>query len=538
MGTRIALAQIQQGLGEMKTTIRKPVLLIILDGFGVNPGKHHNAIHHAHTPRLDEYFAQYPITSIQASGHAVGLPDGQMGNSEVGHLTLGSGSVIRQDLVKISDSIEQGGFYENDVLLAAISNAAARQRPVHLYGLISDGGVHSHLDHVLALIELCRRQGARPLLHAFTDGRDVPPQSIHKYLPEIEKALADAGGGIATISGRYFAMDRDSRWDRTERAWRAMILGQGRKAKSSEQAIAAAYDSGETDEFIKPTVLPGWQHVDEEDVFISFNFRKDRPKQITAALGHEQFAGFDRGDSSIPRVTCMMPYDKDASLPYAFEVERPDVTLAEVIAQHGIEQLHCAETEKYAHVTYFFNGGRHDPHEGEKHLLIPSPKVATYNMQPEMSAPEISKAVLNAMHEQHFGFIVVNFANGDMVGHTADWFATVRAVEALDNAVGNLLDVANDLGYSVILTADHGNCEELVDKHSGAPHTQHTCNPVPCMIMDEMYWILSNHAGLSSIAPTVLHLMGIEQPETMTGKSLLLTGIERDLQPDALPGVA
>jgi 2,3-bisphosphoglycerate-independent phosphoglycerate mutase len=518
--------------------IDKPVLLIIMDGFGVSPGKHHNAIHHAQTPRLDDYFARFPTTSIQASGQAVGLPDGQMGNSEVGHLTLGSGSVIRQDLVKISDAIKHGGFYENDALLAAISHAATRQRPVHLYGLISDGGVHSHLDHVYALIELCRRQGARPLLHAFTDGRDVPPQSILRYLPDIEEALTEAGGAIATISGRYFSMDRDSRWDRTERAWRAMVLGQGRNASSSEQAIAAAYDSGETDEFIKPTILPGWQHVDEEDVFISFNFRKDRPKQITAALGHKQFAGFDRGDNSIPKVTCMMPYDKDASLPYAFEVERPDVTLAEVIAQHGIEQLHCAETEKYAHVTYFFNGGRHDPHEGEKHLLIPSPGVATYNLQPEMSAPEISTAVSNAMHEQRFGFIVVNFANGDMVGHTADWFATVKAIEALDSAVGKLLDSASDLGYSVILTADHGNCEELVDKHSGAPHTQHTCNPVPCMVIDELYWILSNHAGLSSIAPTVLHLMGIEQPESMTGTSLLLTGIERDRQPDALSGVA
>ena len=522
----------------MRNKVRKPVLLIILDGFGVNPGKHHNAIHHAQTPRLDDYFASFPMTTLQASGHAVGLPDGQMGNSEVGHLTLGSGSIIRQDLVKISDAIQDGGFYENDVLLDAISNASARQRPVHLYGLISDGGVHSHLDHVLALIELCRRQGARPLLHAFTDGRDVPPQSILRYLPEIEDALTEAGGGIATISGRYFAMDRDSRWDRTERAWRAMVLGQGRKATSSEQAISAAYAAGETDEFIQPTVLPGWQEVAEGDAFISINFRKDRPKQITAALGHDEFAGFDRGDSSIPSVTCMMPYDKDAALPYAFEVERPEITLAEIVAQHGIEQLHCAETEKYAHVTYFFNGGRHDPYEGEKHLLIPSPKVATYNLQPEMSAPEVSQSVLNAMHDQRFGFIVVNFANGDMVGHTADWFATVTAVEALDNAVGDLLDAAVDLDYSVILTADHGNCEELVDKHSRAPHTQHTCNPVPCMIMDELHWILSNHAGLSDIAPTVLHLMGIRQPDAMTGKSLLLTGMERNSQPDALPGVA
>jgi len=522
----------------METQIRKPVLLIILDGFGVNPGKKNNAIAAAHTPRLDDYFAEHPHTLIHASGDAVGLPDGQMGNSEVGHLTLGCGSVIRQDLVRISDAIKDESFFQNPALLSAIRQAAKSGRPVHLYGLISDGGVHSHLDHVMALIEMCRREGARPLLHAFTDGRDTPPQSILKYLPIIEKALHQAGGDIATLSGRYFAMDRDSRWDRTERAWRAMILGQGRHAHNAEQAIAAAYAGEETDEFLKPTVMPAWQAVTDDDVFISLNFRKDRPKQITAALGHKQFAGFDRGDSAIPQVTCIMPYDKDAGLAYAFEPERPPTTLAETLAQHGIEQFHCAETEKYAHVTYFFNGGRHDLHEGERHLLVPSPKVATYDLQPEMSAAQVSEAVLNAMKEQRFGFIVVNFANGDMVGHTADWFATVKAIEALDNAAGDLLDAASAMGYSVILTADHGNCEELIDKQSGVPHTQHTCNPVPCLIMDELYWLLSNQAGLSSIAPTVLHLMGIAQPEDMTGKSLLLNGLERELQADALPGVA
>lgn len=522
----------------MQKHIRKPVLLIILDGFGVNPGKKNNAVAAAHTPRLDEYFAEHPHTLIHASGDSVGLPDGQMGNSEVGHLTLGCGSVIRQDLVRINAAIEDGSFFENSALLTAIRKAANAGRPVHLYGLISDGGVHSHLDHVLALIELCHREGATPLLHAFTDGRDTPPQSIHRYLPAIEAALIEAQGGIATLSGRYFAMDRDSRWDRTERAWRAMILGQGRHATSSGQAITAAYAAGETDEFLKPTVLPAWQTVDEHDVFISFNFRKDRPKQITAALGHRQFAGFDRGTGGVPEVTCIMPYDKDACLPYAFEPERPDITLAEVLAKQGVEQFHCAETEKYAHVTYFFNGGRHDPHEGEKHLLIPSPKVATYNLQPEMSAPQVTQAVLKAMSEKRFGFIVVNYANGDMVGHTADWFATVKAIEALDNAASDLLDASIELGYSVILTADHGNCEELIDKQSGVPHTQHTTNPVPCLIMDELYWLLSNQAGLSSIAPTVLQLMGIEQPEEMTGKSLLLNGLERELQPDALTGVA
>lgn len=522
----------------MQNKIRKPVLLIILDGFGINPGKKNNAVTAAHTPRLDNYFAEHPNTLIQASGEAVGLPDGQMGNSEVGHLTLGCGTVVRQSLVHIDSTIEDGSFYHNPAFLDTIRKAVRTNRPVHIYGLISKGGVHSHLGHVLALIELCRREGATPLLHAFADGRDTPPQSILKYLATVETALDEAGGGIATISGRFYAMDRDSRWDRTERAWRAMTLGQGRRAVNAEQAVAAAYAAGETDEFIQPTVLPAWLEVRHEDPFISINFRADRAKQITAALGHAQFAGFDRGDSPVPAVTCIMPYDKEAALPCAFAPERPDTTLGKVLANQGIEQFHCAETEKYAHVTYFFNGGRGEPYQGEKQLLVPSPKVATYNLQPEMSAAQVSESVLNAMKQQRFGFILVNFANGDMVGHTADWFATLKAVEALDDAAGDLLDAAREHGYSVVLTADHGNCEELVDKQSGGPHTQHTCNPVPCLIIDELHWQLSNKAGLSSIAPTVLHLMGIEQPSEMEGKSMLLRGRKRELQPDELSGVA
>ena len=522
----------------METKIRKPVLLIILDGFGISPGKKNNAVAAARTPRLDDYFATHSHTLLQASGNAVGLPDGQMGNSEVGHLTLGCGSLIRQSLVHINNAIEDNSLFENPVLLSAIRKAVEAGRPVNLYGLISEGGVHSHLGHALALIDMCRREGATPLLHAFTDGRDAPPQSILKYLPVIEEALAQAGGGIATIAGRYFAMDRDSRWDRTERAWRIMTRGQGRRAASAEQAVAAAYAAGETDEFIQPTVLPAWREVNDQDAFISFNFRRDRAKQITAALGHRRFAGFDRGHSPIPAVTCIMPYDKDVSLPCAFDPERPATTLGEVLSRCGIQQFHCAETEKYAHVTYFFNGGRPDPYQGEKQLLIPSPKVSTYNLQPEMSAAEVSNSVLNAMKQQHFGFIVVNFANGDMVGHTADWFATLKAVEALDNAAADLLDAATELGYSAILTADHGNCEELIDTRSGGPHTQHTCNPVPCLIIDELHWQLSSQAGLSSIAPTVLQLMGIAQPGEMTGKSLLLHGQAREQQRDAMPGAA
>jgi 2,3-bisphosphoglycerate-independent phosphoglycerate mutase len=508
---------------------RRPVILIILDGFGVNPSKVNNAIAQANTPNLDNYFARYPHTLLQASGTAVGLPDGQMGNSEVGHVTLGCGSIISQDIVQINAALENGSFYENEAFLHAIQTAKQNDRPLHLLGLVSDGGVHSSLEHLLALIRLCKQQRVKPMVHMITDGRDTAPKSALNYLHRLQSALYESGGAIATIMGRYYAMDRDNRWERTELAWRAIILGKGQRGHDAETAIKSVYAAGDTDEFIRPIILPTFQLLRDGDQIISFNFRKDRPRQIVAALGSKGFTSFDRGDYPVVDITCMMSYFKDSEFAYAFKPERPHVTLAQVLTEKGIRQFHCAETEKYPHVTYFFNGGRHDPYSGETQYLIPSPKVATYDQKPEMSAPEIATAVIDAIQKEKYGFMVVNFANGDMVGHTARRDAVIHAVEALDREVGRVLEAAVAADYSVILTADHGNCEELVDPSSDAPHTQHTLYPVPCMIIDEQSWQLSCSGGLANIAPTVLQLMGIEKPVQMTAGSLLLKPVSTNV---------
>lgn len=517
---------------------RRPVLLVILDGFGINPSKLNNAVAIAQTPKLDAYFSRYTHCALQSSGLAVGLPDGQMGNSEVGHLTLGCGSIVRQDLVRINDAIENGEFFDNAVFNQAIDRALAAKRPIHLLGLVSEGGVHSQMEHLFALIELCGRRGVRPLLHMITDGRDTPPRSANIYLDEVEPVLQQAGGAIATISGRYYTMDRDKRWERTERAWRALVLGKGRHLQSARMAIDTAYAQGESDEFIHPTILPDAEPIQEGDQVICFNFRKDRPRQIVAALALANFDGFDRGDSPRPDVSCMMCYDASFGLPYAFEQERPEITLSQVIHDAGLRQLHCAETEKYAHVTYFFNGGRSERLPLEDHILIPSPRVATYDLKPEMSAPEIADRVIAALNSDKYAFIVVNFANGDMVGHTAIRHAVLHAVEALDHEVGRVLEAAVAKDYSVIVTADHGNCEELVDPTTDEPHTQHTTYPVPCIVMDSSTWQLSTSGGLANIAPTVLQLMGLERPIEMQSKSLLLKEICEKTQMRRLEGAA
>ena len=502
---------------------RRPVLLVILDGVGINPAKAHNALALARTPRLDHYFAVHPHTSLQASGRAVGLPDGQMGNSEVGHITLGSGCVIRQDLVLIDDAIADGSFYRNEVIIAAARRAAARGRPLHLLGLVSDGGVHSHLSHVLALIEICRQQGVPPAVHMFTDGRDTPPRSALGYLPEIEAALTAAGGHIASVSGRYYAMDRDNRWERTERAWRCLVAGMGEQAPSARAAIEQAWAAGQDDEFILPTRVAGGALIQDGDSLLHFNFRKDRPRQMLRPFFQADFEHFDRGAFRGADVTCMMRYDKAFDLPFALHHESPGITLGQILSDAGIRQFHCAETEKYPHVTFYFNGGHSEPLPGEEQLLIPSPKVATYDLKPEMSAPEVADAVVAALGRREFPFIVVNFANGDMVGHTAVREAVIVAVEALDLHVGRVLDAAVAAGYSVILTADHGNCDEMVDPVTQTPHTQHSLYPVPCLVIDEVPWNLSIGAGLEAIAPTVLALMGLPKPPAMHGHSLLLS---------------
>jgi 2,3-bisphosphoglycerate-independent phosphoglycerate mutase len=501
---------------------RRPTLLVILDGFGLNPEVQDNAIAEAGTPHLDRYFARYPHVPLQTSGRAVGLPAGQMGNSEVGHITLGAGAVMRQSLVRIDDAIADGSFYTNPALTAAAARAAASGRPLHLIGLVSDGGVHSHLRHLLALIELAHRAGAVPQLHLLADGRDTPPRSVATWLPQLEAALAAAGGRIGSVSGRYYGMDRDQRWERTELAWRALTgHGAERQAASAAAAIDAAYAAGENDEFIRPTVIAGNAPIAGGDEVVLFNFRNDRPRQITTALADPGFGHFARPGFVPARVTTMTDYGSSFDLPVAFDQETPHMTLGQWVSDAGIAQFRTAETEKYAHVTFFFNGGREPPYPGEERLLVPSPRVASYDLKPEMSAPEVADAVIGAMQSGRFGLVIVNFANGDMVGHTAIRAAILAAVRALDHEVGRVLDAAVEQGFSVVLTADHGNCELMVDPVTGAAHTQHTTFPVPCLVVDESRWELDPDAGLADIAPTVLQLMGLEVPADMTGHSLL-----------------
>jgi 2,3-bisphosphoglycerate-independent phosphoglycerate mutase len=501
---------------------RRPVLLIILDGFGVNISAKHNAVALAKTPNFDHWFATNPHTLINTSGSAVGLPDGQMGNSEVGHMTMGSGMIIEQDLVKLDNKINSGEFFQSTALINAMTRAREKNRPLHISGLVSDGGVHSHVNHLLALISMCEQQKVKPLLHMITDGRDTSPRCALNYLSAVEAALQSAGGSIATVMGRYYAMDRDKRWQRTKLAWSALVLGEGRIANSASEAIESAYALDENDEFIKPVRLPGAENIQHGDELIFFNFRKDRPRQLVAALDWKYFDAFERGsDVARANVTCMMLYDHSLGMAYAFEHDQPKQTLVEVLAKAGLKHFHCAETEKFAHVTYFFNGGGDQPLPSETCKLLPSPKVATYDLKPEMSASAVAEAVIDAIDSAEHAFIVVNFANGDMVGHTAVEEAVIKAVETLDTEAGRLIQHASNAGYSIILTADHGNCEEMVDPETGEPHTKHTTYPVPCMIIDEQTWKLSCCGGLVNIAPTVLQLMGLHVPKKMASSLLL-----------------
>ena len=503
-------------------TLRRPTLLIILDGFGINPDPTHNAVVQASTPNFDRYFADYPLTTLEASGRGVGLPAGQMGNSEVGHMTIGSGSIVSQDLVRIDDAIEDDSFFDNPALLGAVQASRAANRPLHLIGLVSDGGVHSHIDHLKALIRLCQQHGAVPQLHMITDGRDTAPRAALSCLPELEALLAECGGRIGTVAGRYYAMDRDQRWDRVKLAWDNIVYGNGVAAESARAAIEQSYAAGENDEFILPSHLPGLQTVQAGDEMVFFNFRNDRARQFSAAFALEQFTEFERGQDYRPiTVTCMTHYNSKLDAAVAFAPVRPATTLGSVISDAGFKQLHCAETEKYAHVTFFFNGGREAAYPGEDRKLVKSPRVTTYDLQPEMSAHELANEVIKALQSATYQFIVVNFANGDMVGHTAVREAIIKAVEVLDSEVGRVLESAIANSYAVVLTADHGNCDEMVDPETGEPHTQHSNHPVPCMVIDAQVKSLTQGENLSSIAPTVLQLMGIAQPAVMTGCSVI-----------------
>lgn len=509
-------------MAEQSTDLRRPVLLVILDGVGINPSTLNNAVYEASTPRLDDYFSRYPHTVLQASGAAVGLPEGQMGNSEVGHLTLGGGCIVAQDLTRIDAAIETGDYFANPMLIQAAQRALACNRPLHIVGLISDGGVHSHLRHLAATLQMCKQQGVKPVLHMITDGRDTPPRHVHTYLPMLNQMLDEFGGVVASVCGRYYAMDRDQRWERVEPAWSAMVQAKGRRCNSLNDAIARAYSNAESDEFITPSVIADAPIIAHEDEVFFLNFRNDRARQLAAALSQADFSGFDRQGFLPVHLTSMTEYDPRLDLPIAFAPQRPAQTLSGRVSEAGFAQFHCAETEKYAHVTFFFNGGVEAVLAGEQRQLIPSPKVATYDLQPEMHADQVTDAVIAALHSHKYAFIVVNYANGDMVGHTAVKDAVIQAVETLDHEVGRLLDSAIAQDYSIVVTADHGNCEELVDPHTGQPQTQHSLFPVPCMVIDSQPRLLAAGGGLCDVAPTVLDLMGLSKPPSMTGNSLLL----------------
>ncbi len=509
---------------------RRKTILIILDGFGVNPSKKYNAVHEANTPRLDEYFSKHPHTTLQASGKAVGLPKGQMGNSEVGHFTIGCGMIVKQDLVRIDDAIEDGRFFEKPALLSSLEIVKAYKSRLHLIGLVSDGGVHSHINHLLALLRMCADNGIEPIVHVITDGRDTSPKSAKKYIEQVLETMKETGGKIATVTGRFYAMDRDNRWERTKLAWDAVVNGIGEKASDPLSAINDAYANGETDEFIWPRIMPDAEFIKEDDSVIFFNFRDDRPRQLAAALAAEDFEGFERKNFEPIALTCLTEYDKSLLAPVVFRPERPSTNLSHVVALAGHKQFHCAETEKYAHVTFFFNGGREKPYAGEDRVMVPSPRVDTYDQKPEMSAEGVADATIKAIESDEYGFIVVNFANGDMVGHTAIPESVIKGIEAMDTQVGRVLDTAVANNFSVLLTADHGNCDEYRDPLTGEPHTQHTTYPVPCLVIDKSYWRLASCAGLSSIAPTILQLMGILKPKAMACDSILLDEVDLKTQ--------
>jgi 2,3-bisphosphoglycerate-independent phosphoglycerate mutase len=497
----------------------KPVLLAIFDGFGLNPSRAYNAWALARTPHLDHYFSSWPHTALQASGHAVGLPDGQFGNSEVGHLTLGSGRVLEQDLIRIANAIYDGSLAANPVWERLLDGA----RRLHLIGMVSDGGVHSHIEHLLGLLDLLRRTDIDPVLHMVTDGRDTAPKAALTFLTKVEEALAKLGRGhIATVSGRYCAMDRAKNWDRTQRAWTALVCADGLTAATPREAIESAYQRGEGDEFILPTVISGHHGIPADEPVLFFNFRSDRARQLSAALGLKDFAGFDRGNTGTRRLVCMTEYDATYPFPVLFAQQSPDHVLAEVLSEAGLRQLHCAETEKYPHVTYFFNGGREPPYPNEERVIVPSPQVATYDLQPEMSAAKVADELIRGIESGRYDFIVTNFANTDMVGHTARPEPIIRAVETIDTESHRVFRVALQRGWRILLTSDHGNCDEMINPNTGEPHTQHTEYPVPFLIMGEGPVRLGIGRGLADIAPTVLDLLGLPRPPAMTGHSLIL----------------
>ena len=498
------------------------VCLVVLDGWGLAPAGPGNAVSQARTPVFDELWERFPHTTLSASGRDVGLPEGQMGNSEVGHLNLGAGSVVKQDLARIDEAVADGSFFENDALLAACD--AARRSPrgrMHLIGLVSDGGVHSGWEQIEACIELAAQEGVPdPVVHTFTDGRDTLPRSAPGYIAELERWLRHAGR-VGTVSGRYYAMDRDRRWERTKLAYDAIVYGRGLHAGSAKEAVVEAHARGETDEFIRPTVVGDYDGVADGDVVLHFNFRPDRARQLVRALGERDFEDFDCGAAPEIELTTLTEYREGWPYPVAFPPREPATTLARILADRGERQLHIAETEKYAHVTYFFNGGHEAEWEGEERCLVDSPRdVPTYDHKPEMSARAAADAFCLRFAEHDHRFGIINFANADMVGHTGFIPAAVEAVEAVDGCLARVLTEVHGAGGACLVTADHGNAEQMLEP-DGSPNTAHSTNPVPFVVTVEGA-ALRDGGILADVAPTALALLGIEQPVAMSGRSLLL----------------
>ena len=503
--------------------MKKPLVLMILDGFGIAPTEG-NAIAAAKHPNMDKIFAENPHTQIGASGMDVGLPDGQMGNSEVGHTNIGAGRVVYQELTRITKSAQDGDMDKNEALLKAMNNAKDNGKALHLMGLLSDGGVHSHNTHLYALLEMAKRVGVEKVfVHCFMDGRDVPPSSGKDYVKELMDKLEEIGvGKIATIMGRYYAMDRDNRWERVEKAYAAMVYGEGEQAECPLCAMQNSYDKEVTDEFVVPTVVKGAEPISEGDSVIFYNFRPDRAREITRTLVDPDFTGFERKKGFFPLTyVCMTQYD--ATMPNVEVAYKPESlvnTFGEYISNKGLTQLRIAETEKYAHVTFFFNGGVEKQYPGEDRILVKSPAVATYDLQPEMSAYEVTDKMVEAVKSGKYDALILNYANCDMVGHTGVFEAAVKAVEAVDTCVGRVVEAVKEMGGCVLLTADHGNADKMVDE-DGTPFTAHTTNPVPFCVINHPCQ-LREGGRLADIAPTMLKILGLEQPAEMTGESIIL----------------
>jgi len=504
------------------------LVLVILDGWGLGEEEQGNAILQAHTPNMDYYQQNFPFTRLVNSGEAVGLPPGQMGNSEVGHLNLGAGRIVYQEIMRISKAIEDGSFFHNDVLSEAMQKVREKGAALHLMGLLSDGGVHSHNTHLYALLEMAARIGVKEVyVHAVLDGRDTAPRAAETYLKELEQKFSSLGAGVlASIVGRYYTMDRDHRWERIEKAYRAYVYGEGEKAAGGIAALDAAYRRGEDDEFVLPTVIVGEKGkplslIKEQDSLIFFNFRADRARQISRTFLVSDFDGFARGEKSpFPHYVCFTQYDRELQAPVAFPPDYLTDTLGEVFSKHGLQQLRIAETEKYAHVTYFFSGGREEPFSGEERKLIPSPQVPTYDLQPEMSAPEVTDEVLRALEEEKYSLVVLNYANTDMVGHTGNLGAAVKAAAAVDYQLGRVVERVLQKGGIVLVTSDHGNAEKMM-MPDDSPHTAHNNNETPFIIISAAgSFKLAERGKLADAAPTILKLFSMPVPRQMEGVAL------------------